>query len=479
MEIQETLSYDDILLLPSFGDVLPGDVNIRSRLCGDIYLNIPILSAAMDTVTEERMAKFIALHGGAGVIHRNLSPEEQARQVQTVKRSQNWIIDKPHTVREDMTIRDVRRIKQEFKISGLPVVGGNGKLCGIITNRDTRFCDNLDLKVSEVMTKNPVVVKKSVDMDKARELFNRHKIEKIPVVDEEGFIIGLITVKDLEKNEKYPNAVLDSSGHLVVGAAVSPQDFRRRIPLLLESGVNFVVIDTAHGDSDSVVQAIADIKKSWDILVVGGNVATAEGVKRMIGAGSDAVKVGVGPGSICTTRVVTGVGVPQFSAVLWCAEEADRQGVPVIADGGIKFSGDITKALAAGASTVMLGGLLAGLEESPGQAIIYDGRMFKQYRGMGAMGAIRDGGGDRYQMRPDEDPVPEGIEGRVPYKGEVRAYLHQLSTGLRKGMFYCGCKNIDELRHYRKFIRITSAGLTESHPHDVVITQEAPNYSPK
>ncbi|MDR1893684.1 MAG: IMP dehydrogenase [Spirochaetales bacterium] len=479
MEIKETLSYDDVLLMPAYAELLPGEIDIRSRLCGDIYLNTPILSAAMDTVTEDRMAKFIALHGGAGVIHRNLSPDEQARQVGVVKRSRNWIIDKPHTVEENMTIRDVKRITAQYKISGLPVVDSQGKLSGIITNRDTRFCDNPDLKVSEVMTKDPIRAKKPVDISLARELFNRHKIEKIPVVDGENRIIGLITFKDLEKHEKYPQAVLDKAGRLVVGAAVSPQDYERRIPLLLENGVNFVVIDTAHGDSAPVVKAIGDIKKRWDILVVGGNVATPEGTKRMIDAGSDAVKVGIGPGSICTTRVVSGAGAPQFSAVLWCAEEADKYNIPVIADGGVKFSGDITKAIAAGAGTVMLGGLLAGLEESPGQAIIYDGRMFKQYRGMGALGAIQEGGGDRYQMNPGEGLVPEGIEGRVPYKGEVRSFLHQLSAGLRKGMFYCGCRNIEELRRYRKFLRITSAGLIESHPHDVVITQEAPNYSPQ
>ena len=477
MKITETLSYDDILLLPSYSETLPGDVDISARLCGDIYLKTPILSAAMDTVTEDRLAIAMALEGGAGVIHRNLTPEEQARQAANVKRSLNWIIEKPITVREDMTIEDVKRIKAAHSISGLPVVDNNNKLCGIITKRDMRFCSNLNRKVHEVMTRNPVVVKENINIDGAQELFDKHKIEKIPVVDKDGYVTGLITVKDLEKQEQYPNAALDKRGRLIVGAAISPQDWEKRIPLLMESSTDFVVLDTAHGDSSSVINAVREIKKKYPIYVIGGNVATGEGTRRMIDAGADAVKVGIGPGSICTTRIISGIGVPQFTAVQWCAEEAAKDNIPIIADGGIKFSGDITKAVCAGASTVMLGNLLAGLKESPGEAIIYDGRMFKQYRGMGSIGAIKGGSGDRYQMKEGDEPVPEGIEGRVAYKGELKPFLHQLSTGLRKGMFYCGCRNIKELREYEKFAKISPAGLHESHAHDISITQEAPNYS--
>ncbi len=477
MEIQETLSYDDVLLLPSYSETLPGDVDIESRLCGDIILKTPIISAAMDTVTEERLAIAMALQGGAGVIHRNLSPEEQAHQVGNVKRSLNWIIEKPITVDRNLTIEDVKRIKSKYRISGLPVVGTDNRLCGIITRRDMRFCSDLSRKVHEVMTADPVVVTENINIQGAKELFDKHKIEKIPVVDKNGFVTGLITVKDLEKQEKYPRAALDRRGRLIVGAAVSPQDWETRVPMLIENSVDFVVLDTAHGDSGSVINAVRGIKNKFKVNVIGGNVATAEGTKRIIDAGADAVKVGIGPGSICTTRIVSGIGVPQFSAVLWCAEEADKAGIPVIADGGIKFSGDITKAICAGASTVMLGNLLAGLKEAPGQAIIYDGRMFKQYRGMGSIGAIQEGSGDRYQMKSGDEPVPEGIEGRVPYKGELKPFLHQLATGLRKGMFYCGSGNIKELREYQKFAKISPAGLSESHAHDIMITQEAPNYS--
>jgi len=477
MEITETLSYDDVLLLPSYSDSLPGEVDIASRLCGDIYLKTPILSAAMDTVTEERLAIAMALQGGAGVIHRNLTPEEQAHQVGNVKRSLNWIIEKPITVDRNMTIADVKRLKAEYSISGLPVVDDQNKLCGIITKRDMRFCSDLTLKVHEVMTSNPVIADEQIDIKGAVALFDKHKIEKIPVVDKNGFVTGLITVKDLEKQEQYPNAAMDPRGRLIVGAAISPQDWKRRVPLLMENSVDFVVLDTAHGDSSSVVKAVMEIKRKYSINVIGGNVATAEGTKRIIDAGADAVKIGIGPGSICTTRIVSGIGVPQFTAVQWCAEEALKHDIPIIADGGIKFSGDITKAICAGASTVMLGNLLAGLKEAPGQAIIYDGRMFKSYRGMGSIGAIKEGSGDRYQMKAGDEPVPEGIEGRVPYKGELKPFLHQLSTGLRKGMFYCGCKSIKELREYEKFAKISPAGLLESHAHDIMITQEAPNYS--
>jgi len=474
---KEGLSYDDVLLLPEYSDILPRDCDVKTVLCDGINLNIPIISAAMDTVTEEKLAITIALEGGAGVIHRNLNPEEQARQVANVKRFLNWIIESPITVPHDAHVRDVRALIKTFGVSGLPVVNSEGKLKGIITNRDLRFCKDDSLPVVDVMTEDVKFVTGEPTVEKAREKFNEFRIEKLPVIDNEGKLTGLITVTDMEKHQNFPNAATDKSGKLIVGAAISPQDFTVRLPLLKKAKVDFVVLDTAHGDSKNVMDAISQIKKDYDIPVIGGNVATKEGTKKMISAGADAVKVGIGPGSICTTRVVAGIGVPQFTAVLDCAEEAAKSKIPVIADGGIKFSGDITKAIGAGASVVMIGNLFAGLKEAPGSEIIFDGRIYKEYRGMGSMGAIADGAGDRYQIGKDEEPVPEGIEGRVPYKGELRTYMNQLIAGLRKGMGYCGCKNIAELNKYKKFIKITSAGLRESHPHDITITQEAPNYS--
>jgi IMP dehydrogenase len=474
--IEETYSYEDVLLIPSYSDVLPDEVSVATRLTRGIRLNVPVVSAAMDTVTEQDLAIALALEGGVGVIHRNLRPEVQADQVGRVKRFLNWVIESPITVEKDQTVADVRRIMGEYNVSGLPVVR-DGKLCGIITGRDMRFCRDDSLLVSDVMTADPVVETENPTLESAQEKFDEHKIEKLPVVDANGRLTGLITVKDIEKHQRFPRAAMDSAGRLLVGAAVSPADYQVRIPLLQQHRVDFVVVDTAHGDSRNVVEAVADIKRRYDTQVVGGNVATKEGTRRLIDAGADAVKVGVGPGSICTTRVVAGIGVPQFSAVLWCAEEASGSDVPVIADGGIKFSGDIVKALAAGASTVMVGNLFAGVREAPGKEIIYDGRMFKEYRGMGSIGAILEGSGDRYQYSDRESPVPEGIEGRIPYKGELKPFLHQLVIGLKKGMGYCGCRTIEELRKYQKFIKISAAGQTESHPHDVVITQEAPNYS--
>jgi len=473
----EGLSYDDVLLLPGYSEILPRECCIKSMLCEGINLNVPVISAAMDTVTEEKLAIAIALEGGAGVIHRNLSPEEQARQVASVKRFLNWIIESPVTVPQDAHVRDVKVLVDTFGVSGLPVVDGNGLLMGIITNRDLRFCHDDSLPVINVMTSNPVVVTGEPTVDKAREKFNEHRIEKLPVVDKDGKLTGLITVTDMEKNRKFPNAAVDKSGRLIVGAAISPQDYTTRLPLLMKARVDFVVIDTAHGDSKNVMDTIRDIKSKHKISVIGGNVATKEGTRKLIEAGADAIKVGIGPGSICTTRVVAGIGVPQFTAVLDCSEEAAKSNIPVIADGGVKFSGDITKAIGAGADIVMIGNLFAGLKESPGSEIIFDGRIYKEYRGMGSLGAIAEGAGDRYQMGKDEEPVPEGIEGRVPYKGELRTYMNQLVAGLRKGMGYCGCRDIGELKKYRKFVKITSAGLRESHPHDITITQEAPNYS--
>jgi IMP dehydrogenase len=477
VNIPETLSYDDVLLLPAYSELLPRDADVRTRLAGDIMLNVPVISAAMDTVTEDRLAIALALQGGAGVIHRNLNPEAQAEQVANVKRYLNWIIESPVTVEEDRTIRDVRSIMERSRVTGLPVLGPGGKLVGIITARDLRFRREDDALVRDAMTRELVVESGEPTPASAREKFDRHRIEKLPVIDDAGKLRGLITVKDMEKHELFPRAATDKAGRLVVGAAVSPQDFEIRIPLLINARCDFVVLDTAHGDSKSVVEAVAAIKKRFGIIVIGGNVATAGGTRRLIDAGVDAVKVGIGPGSICTTRVVAGIGVAQFSAVLDCATEADKSGIPVIADGGIKFSGDIVKAIGAGASSVMIGNLFAGLKEAPGREIIYDGRIYKEYRGMGSLGAIKAGSGDRYQISKDESPVPEGIEGRVPYKGELKEYLHQLVAGLQKGMGYTGCKDIDALRAYRQFVRITSAGMRESHAHDVAITQEAPNYS--
>jgi len=477
MNIRESLSYDDVLLVPGHSDVLPHTADIRTRLAGDIYLNSPVTSAAMDTVTEENLAIALALEGGAGVIHRNLPPEVQAAQVASVKRFLNWIIDKPVTVLEDTLIGDVRNLRQQYGVSGFPVTDAKGILKGIITGRDLRFCNDNNLLVRDVMTPDPVIAEGIPTTESAIVKFDKYKIEKLPVVDDAGKITGLITVKDMEKHGEHPNAATDASGRLIVGAAISPQDYERRLPLLIDSKVDFVVLDTAHGDASSVIDAVRAIKKNYKITVIGGNAATAEATRRLIDAGSDAVKVGVGPGSICTTRIVAGIGVPQFSAVSWCAEEAEKSNIPIIADGGIKFSGDIPKAIAAGASSIMVGNLFAGLKEAPGREIIYEGRIFKQYRGMGSIGAINEGSGDRYQMKKGDAPVPEGIEGRVPYKGELKPFLHQLMTGLKKGMSYCGCSTINELRNYQNFVKISPAGLRESHAHDIMITQEAPNYS--
>jgi IMP dehydrogenase len=479
MSIEETLSYDDILLVPSYSDILPNDIDSTTRLAGNLKLNIPILSAAMDTVTEDKMAIALALEGGAGVIHRNLAPELQADQVGNVKRYLNWIIDNPVTVRSNQTVSDVRILTEKYRISGLPVIDENNSLCGIITGRDMRFCRDETLQVKDVMTHDPIVEKGAPSIESAQEKFDKHKIEKLPVVDTNNKLTGLITVKDMEKHQQFPYAAVDAKGRLLVGAAISPVDYHIRIPLLIHNNVDFIVIDTAHGDSAPVIEALKTIKKEYPLPVIAGNVASREGARHLIEAGADAIKVGVGPGSICTTRVVAGIGVAQFSAVVQCVEEAAKSNIPVIADGGVKYSGDLTKAIAAGANSVMIGNLFAGLKEAPGKEILYEGRMFKEYRGMGSIGAIKQGGGDRYQLSENTNPVPEGIEGMVPYRGELRPFLHQLVTGLKKGMVYCGCNSIEQLRNYKKFVKISSAGLAESHVHDVAITQEAPNYSRK
>lgn len=474
--IEESLSYDDVLLVPGHADFTPGEADVGTRLAGTLRLKVPVLAAAMDTVSEKELATAIALEGGAAVIHRNLSPETQAAHVAAVKRHLNWIIEDPVTIERGLTAADALRVMAEHGVSGLPVVEG-GRLCGILTSRDLRFSRDPARPIAQIMTTRVITESIGVTHESAQEKFDRYKIEKLPVVDTAGVLTGLITVKDMEKLERFPSAALDATGRLVVGAAVSPQDFRVRLPLLLDRRVDFVVIDTAHGDTKAVIDTVREIKRVCALPVVAGNIATREGARRLVDAGADAIKVGVGPGSICTTRVVAGIGVAQFSAVLHAAEEAEKNGIPVIADGGIRFSGDLTKAIAAGASTVMVGNLFAGLKEAPGNEVILDGRMFKEYRGMGSMGAIQDGSGDRYQIDPNETPVPEGIEGLVPYKGELHSFLHQLVSGLRKGMGYCGCRTIESLRHYRRFIRVTAAGQRESHPHDVRITQESPNYS--
>lgn len=476
IQFKETLSYDDVLLEPAYTDFLPSQAEVKTTLVPGIELNVPVISAAMDTVTDQNLAIALALQGGAGVIHRNMSPEMQASQVANVKRFLNWVIENPITVEKHQTIEEVWQVMQENNVSGLPVLDA-GKLCGIITSRDLRFCSDHSQLVKDVMTADPVVVKGKADIDAAQAKFDEHKIEKLPVVDNDGKLTGLITVKDIEKHQNFPNAALDENGRLIVGAAISPMDFDKRLPLLINSRVDFVVLDTAHGDSENVISAVREIKKRYNVKVVGGNVVTADGTRRLIEAGADAVKIGVGPGSICTTRIVAGVGAAQFSAVMECAEEANKTNTPIIADGGIKFSGDIVKAIAAGASTVMIGNLFAGLKEAPGREIIFEGRIFKAYRGMGSVGAIKEGSGDRYQMGKNDEAVPEGVEGRVPYKGELKPYLHQMVTGLKKGMGYVGCRTLKELRNYKKFVKISAAGLRESHAHDVVVTQEPPNYS--
>lgn len=474
MNIEEALSYDDVLLVPSYSEIMPYETDIKTTLASGIKLSVPVLSASMDTVTEAGLAIALALEGGAGVVHKNLRPEEQAEQIAQVKRFLNWIIEMPVTIGRNRSVAEARKVMEENNISGLPVLDDQ-QLCGILTNRDLRFCQDNSRKVEEVMTPDPVVETDNVTPESAQSKFDKYKIEKLPVVNGNRELVGLITVKDIEKHQRFPHAAIDGNGRLIVGAAVSPYDYKVRIPLLMQKKVDFVVVDAAHGDSKNVILSVEDIKKKFDIVVVGGNVATPTGTRNLINAGVDAVKVGVGPGSICTTRVIAGIGVPQFTAVLECAEETKKYGIPVIADGGIKYSGDITKAIAAGASSVMIGNLFAGLKETPGREIIYEGRMFKQYRGMGSIGAIK-AGSDRYKSSSYEDPVPEGIEGRVPYKGELKPFLHQLTTGLKRGMGYCGCRNIHELQTYKKFVKISSLGLKESHPHDVVITQEAPNY---
>ena len=476
--LRETLTFDDVLLVPQYSEVLPKDVDVKSRLTRNIELNVPLLSAAMDSVTEARTAVTMAREGGIGIIHKNLEPEAQAREVEKVKRAESGMVISPVTVRPSQSLRDALAIMREHDVSGLPVVEDQ-KPVGILTARDIRFELNLDQPVSALMTKELVTVQPGVSNERAKALLHEHRIEKLLVV-EGGRLIGLITIKDILQADRNPQATKDKSGRLRVGAAIGPgPDRKARAAALAFAGVDVIVVDTAHGHSKGVLDAVRDTKKEHpQIEIVAGNVATAEGTLALIDAGADAVKVGIGPGSICTTRVVAGVGVPQVSAVVDCATAAATKGVPIIADGGVKYSGDVVKALAAGASTIMIGSLFAGTDESPGELVLYQGRSYKSYRGMGSLGAMKKGSKDRYGQAgaADEKLVPEGIEGRVPYRGSLTAILYQLIGGLRAGMGYTGSGTIAALQKNAKFVRITSQGLRESHVHDVIITQEAPNY---
>ena len=485
----QALTFDDVLLQPGHSDVMPGETDVRTRIAGDIELNIPILSAAMDTVTEFRLAIAMAQAGGIGVIHRNLSPVEQAEQVRQVKKFESGMVVNPVTIGPDATLGDAQALMRQHGISGIPVVsnGGKGgqtvgKLVGILTNRDVRFASDPNQKVHELMTKeNLVTVTETVDQEEAKRLLHQRRIEKLLVVNAEGHCVGLITVKDIEKSQLNPHASKDAQGRLRVAAATSVgEDGFERAERLIAAGVDLLVIDTAHGHSQRVLDAVTRAKKlSNSVRIMAGNVATADGTRALIDAGADAVKVGIGPGSICTTRIVAGVGVPQLSAIMAAAETAEKAGVSVIADGGIKFSGDLAKALAAGASAAMIGSLLAGTDESPGEVYLHQGRSYKAYRGMGSVGAMARGSADRYfqaEVRDTLKLVPEGIEGQVPYKGPVGGVLHQLVGGLKAAMGYVGAADLERLRQRATFVRISNAGLRESHTHDVTITRESPNY---
>ncbi len=480
MRIKYTaLTFEDVLLVPQYSNVLPKEVDIKTKFTKNVELNIPIVSAAMDTVTEARAAIAMARLGGIGVIHKNMDIETQAKEVEKVKKSESGIIIDPVKVFPDDTIAKALDIMATYKISGVPVVDKNGKLVGILTNRDLRFAKDYSKKVKELMTPMPLITaKEGITLEEAEDILHEHKIEKLPIVDDEGYLKGLITIKDIQKKKEYPNANKDKFGRLRVAAAVGVGNGIERAAALVGAGVDVIVVDSAHGHSQGILDLVKAIKERFDVDVVAGNVATAEATRDLIKAGADAVKVGIGPGSICTTRIVAGVGVPQISAIDECAAEAKKHGVPVIADGGIKYSGDIAKALAVGASSVMIGSLLAGTEESPGETIMYQGRQYKSYRGMGSIGAMQKGSNDRYfqEGTAADKLVPEGIEGMVPYRGKVADVIHQLIGGLRASMGYCGAKDIPTFQEVAEFVEITSAGLKESHVHDVTITKEAPNY---
>ena len=489
--LYEALTFDDVLLVPARSAVLPREADVRTRLTKSVMLNVPLLSAAMDTVTEAEMAIAIAREGGIGVIHKNMTIERQASEVDRVKRSESGMIKNPITLTEDATVKDALDMMARYSISGIPVVENGSanlqskKLRGIITNRDLRFKPDLHQKIADIMTKeNLITAEVGTTLDEAEEILQHHKIEKLLIVDKEGNLQGLITFKDIQKKKKFPNACKDEQGRLRVAAAVGIRaNTLQRVEALVNAGVDAIVVDTAHGHSEAVLKMVEAVRKKFPTLaIIAGNVATAEGVRDLVAAGADCVKVGIGPGSICTTRIVAGVGVPQLSAIMNCYEEAVKTDTPIIADGGIKYSGDFVKALAAGADSVMIGSLFAGVDESPGETILYEGRKFKSYRGMGSLGAMSEaeGSSDRYFQDAEDDVkkfVPEGIEGRVPYKGALSEVVYQLIGGLRAAMGYCGVRTIEELKTKTKFVRITNAGLRESHPHSVFITKEAPNYS--
>ncbi|MGL5312379.1 MAG: IMP dehydrogenase [Peptostreptococcaceae bacterium] len=478
--LKEGLTFDDVLLVPQKSEVLPNNVNVGTYLTKTIKLNIPLMSAGMDTVTESKMAISMARQGGIGIIHKNMSIEDQALEVDKVKKSQSGVITDPFYLSKEHTIQDADDIMGRYKISGVPIVDEDNKLIGIITNRDIKFEDEMTKSIEDAMTKeNLVTAKEGIDLVEAQQILKKHKIEKLPIIDDEGHLKGLITIKDIEKKIQYPNAAQDARGRLLCGAAVGiSADLMDRVAALVKVKVDVVVLDSAHGHSKGIMDAVRSIKEAYPGLqVIAGNVATAEATEDLIKAGADCVKVGIGPGSICTTRVVAGIGVPQVTAVMDCAEVGHKYGIPVIADGGIKYSGDVVKALASGASVCMMGSLFAGTEESPGEIVLYRGRSYKSYRGMGSIAAMENGSKDRYFQNDTKKFVPEGVEGMVAYKGKVEDIIYQMIGGLKSGMGYCGAPTLQDLMDNATFIKITAASLKESHPHDITITKEAPNYS--
>ncbi len=478
--LKEGLTFDDVLLIPRKSDVVPKQIQLDTQLTRRIKLNIPLMSAAMDTVTEAKMAIAMAREGGAGVIHKNMTIEQQVDQVERVKRNENGVITNPFFLKKDNYVYEADELMGKYKISGVPICDDDGRLVGIITNRDMRFLTDHSMRIESVMTKDHLVTAPvGTTLEQAKEILCRHKIEKLPIVDANNVLRGLITIKDIEKASKYPNSAKDAQGRLLCGAAIGvTDDVVERAGALLEIGADFLVMDSAHGHSRNILRCMSMVKEHFpDAQIIGGNIATPEAARDLIAAGADAVKVGIGPGSICTTRIVAGIGVPQITAIYDVACEGAKAGIPVIADGGIKFSGDLTKAIAAGANVIMIGSLFAGCEESPGESEIYQGRQFKVYRGMGSIAAMERGSKDRYFQEGNKKLVPEGVEGRVPYKGPLADTVYQLMGGLRSGMGYCGCPSIPDLQQNGQFVRITNAGLTESHPHDISITKEAPNYS--
>ncbi|PNV82809.1 MAG: IMP dehydrogenase [Sulfurimonas sp.] len=475
---KRALTFEDVLLVPQYSEILPKEVSLESKLTRNISLKIPMVSAAMDTVTEYRAAIAMARLGGIGIIHKNMDIDTKCRQVKKVKKSESGVIIDPIYVLPDATLAEANALMDEFKISGVPVIDAHNKLLGILTNRDMRFQKDMNKRADEVMTKMPLITaKKGISLDEAADIMHQNKIEKLPIIDDEGFLKGLVTIKDIKKRIEYPNSNKDAFGRLIVGAAIGVGQYERA-KALVDAGVDVLVLDSAHGHSRGILDTVRKIKETLEVDVIAGNIATAEAVEALIEAGADGVKVGIGPGSICTTRIVAGVGVPQISAIAECADAARKHGVPVIADGGIKYSGDIAKALAVGASCIMAGSLLAGTEESPGETIMFQGRQYKSYRGMGSIGAMQKGSNDRYfqEGTAADKLVPEGIEGRVPFRGSIAGIVHQMMGGLRSSMGYCGSESIEAFWDKAEFVEITSAGLKESHVHDVIITQEAPNY---